>query len=102
MTDSIFYLNRQVYNWACVDSSLILGRLANFRSFVAMPKRLFDNLDQSRSICYVKFTLREKLNLTNTPGLVQITKKSFRHRNKASEVGQGYPNISKESTQAQL
>ena len=67
-----------------------------------MPKRLFDNLDQSRSICYVKFTLWEKLNLTNTPGLVQIIEKSFRHRNKASEISQEYSNISEESTQAQL
>ena len=65
-----------------------------------MPKRLFDNLGQSRNICHVKFTLREKLNLTNTPGLVQIIEKSFRHRNKASEISQEYSNISGESTQA--
>ena len=75
---------------------------ANFRSFAAMPKRLFDNLDQSRSICYVKFTLREKLDLTNTPGLVQIIEKSFRHRNKASEISQGQFNTNEKSTQAQL
>ena len=62
-----------------------------------MPKRLFDNLGQSRNICHVKFTLREKLNLTNTPGLVQIIEKSFRYRNKASEVSQGQPNINEES-----
>ena len=43
-----------------------------------------------------------ELNLTNTPGLAQIIEKSFRHRNKASEVSQGYLNISEESTQAQL
>ena len=35
--------------------------------------------------------------LTNTPGLVQIIERSFRHRNKASEVSQGQPNINEES-----
>ena len=63
-----------------------------------MPKRLFDNLGQSRNICHVKFALREKLSLTNTPGLVQIIERSFRHRNEASEVSQGQPNINEEST----
>ena len=75
---------------------------ANFRSFVAMPKRLFDSLNQSRSICQIKFLSQGKLNVTNTPGLVQIIEKSFRYRNKASEVGQGQSNINEESTQAQL
>ena len=36
--------------------------------------------------------------MTNVPGLVQIIEKSFRHRNKASEVSQGQPNINEEST----
>ena len=44
----------------------------NFRSFVAMPKRLFDNLGQSRNICQVKFALREKLSLTNTSSTIGI------------------------------
>ena len=65
-------------------------------------QHILERFNKLIHICYVKFTLREKLDLTNTPGLVQIIEKSFRHRNNASEISQGQFNTNEKSTQAQL